>query len=80
MIILSLGKSHQDQTDSSQAITWTKDLWNEVSSSTIFKFWNKIGILLQVEVVVDGDVMAEISSLLLHFLTLEIIKHVLQMS
>jgi hypothetical protein len=50
-----------------QAITWTKDAGNEVSSSTIINCWNKIEIALLREVVVEEDVISQLSSLHLHF-------------
>jgi hypothetical protein len=50
-----------------QAITWTKDAGNEVGSRTIINCWNKIGIALLREVVVEEDVISQLSSLHLDF-------------
>jgi len=63
---LTIDKVKQDVR---QAITWAKDAWNEVTPSTIINCWNKIGIqpAIDLEIVVEENVMSELSSLLLHF-------------
>jgi hypothetical protein len=55
--------------DIQQAITWTKDAWNDASSSTIINCWNKIGILPRAihDVSPPEDDVSELSSLLLQF-------------